>query len=457
MQRPGSSLDEMPQLSGSIPSSLSYGVESSAGLPGRRSLINYASENAGTFGPSNNIVRIPVSAQPGFLDLKEARLAFDLTCGTVASALDGGAHCIIQRLRVLSVTGLELERIESYNLIHTIFEQYGINQDEALQLATLSGAPKAPFGISGYLQSSADALKISELRHFEIRLRNGWFNPTLGKLLPPQIGFTLELTLGPTASCLNAATSSDYTATNFYLKIPSVLVDDQGFMDRVRMLQQRGSEWNATTYKLYTATLGPNTNQQTMQISDRSYSLAAFIGCLRLQANVNLVSAYKNSQRSIQYLSSYQFTIGSQLYPPTQINSSPGTIVAGGTAAGKDIGGVDFSSSTPMNISQAFAEVKRVFGMEKGIITANAYWGSEVLNTGTEAGTNGCGIFAVDCKSYHNDRRTTSGIDTASQAVPITLNISLNGAANANVQCDIFAMCDVKFVMMPGGEIRSMV
>lgn len=454
MQRPGSSLDEMSQLSGSIPSSLSYGVESSAGLPGRRSLINYASENAGTFGPSNNIVRIPVSAQPGFLDLKEAKLTFDLTCGSTASSLDGGAHCIIQRLRVLSVTGLELERIESYNLIHTIYEQYGISADEAIQIGTLSGAPKPAYGARGYLQSTADTLAISELRHFEIKLRNGWFNPALGKLLPPQIGFTLELTLGPTASTLKTATSSDYTATNFYLKIPTVLVDDQGFMDRVRMLQQRGSEWNATTYKLYTATLAANTNQQTMQISDRSYSLAAFIGCLRLQANVNLVSAYKNSQRSIQYLSQYQFTIGSQLYPPSQINSNPGTIVGGGTAANKYI---STDATTALNISQPFAEVKRVFGMDKGVINANAYWGSEVGNTGTEAGTNGCGIFAVDCKSYHNDKRTTSGIDTASQAVPITLNISLNGAANANVQCDVFAMCDVKFVMMPGGEIRSMV
>ncbi len=451
MQRPGSSLDEMPQLSGSIPSSLSYGIESSAGLPGRRSLINFASENAGTFGPSNNIVRIPVSAQSGFLDLTNARLAFDLTA-VAALQLDGGAHCMIQRLRVLSVTGLELERIESYNLIHTIIEQYAVPNQELLALGALSGAPKPPFSAYGYLQSTADDMLINKVRHFEIKLRNGWFNPTLGKLLPPQIGFTLELTLGPAAGCFVGA-APNYTVANFFLKIPSVMVDDQGFIERVRMLQQRGAEWNATTYKLYTGVLQPNTANQTMQISDRSYSLNALIGCLRIQSYVNLVTAFKLSNRSIQYISQYQYTIGSQLYPPNQINVDPGLTTTGGSATTVVI----TNALTNLNISQAFAEAKRVFGMDKGVLNANAFWGSEQQTT-PGVTSNGAGVFCVDCKSYHNDKRTTSGIDTASQAVPITLNISTNACSTGTVlQCDVFAMCDVKFVMMPGGEIRSMV
>ncbi len=534
MQRPGS--DDgmgMPSIGGSIPKSLSYGIESSSGLPGRRSLLQFSAENTSTFSPSNNVVRIPVNSTQ-FLDLIESRLCFDLTIsGTSTNVqLDGGAACIINRLRILSVTGLELERIESYNMLHCLLDQYMDTQDSRISNTSTSGCPgkdrllaystpandwyvstmsttqSTSLGITitggapgtsaitqtpgttglpiaegtiattvtsvGYAQEDSDAFNPSSaavMRHYELKLRNGWFNPTLKKLLPPNVSFVIELTLATAASCLTISNQADsgtatYTVQNFFFKVPGVMVSDSGFMERVRMLQQRGSEWNAVTYKLYTGVIA-GVGQASVQISDRSHSLTALITILRRQANINATGLYKLSKRSIQYVSQYQATIGSDLYPPAQISLSTTTNKGGGTVdGGVNVNGDRWWSNTTanMNISQCYSEAKRVFGWNHGLVGVTAFGSNEKpLNTGV-------GVLCIDCKSYHGEKRTTSGIDTASQAVPITLTMTVTDAAatgdsgsetnNAYVvlpiQVDTYAQADIKFIMMPGGELRSM-
>lgn len=491
----------MPSLSGSIPSSLSYGVESSSGLPGKRMLLQFAPENTSTFNESNNIVRIPVNSTQ-FLDMKQARLAFDLTIsGTTSEGfLDGGAACVIQRLRVLSVTGLELERIESYNLLHSILDQYASTQQDRISDNLTSGAPLqdryyidaqattavtnatvttgagtsnvsalpivangANIHMYGYGQEQADRFgpntSFTQLKHYELKLKAGWFNPSLGKLLPPNVSFVLELTLAPYASCLTAPSGTMlYSIQNFFLKIPGVMVMDSGFMERVRMLQQRGSEWNAVTYKLYTGVVSTASANNYVQISDRSHSMTALITILRTQAYINSITRFKLSKRSLQYISQYQATIGSDLYPPTQIELATSTATGGGTPSQlTPWDPLQTAASSSVNVSACFSEAKRVFGWDKGIVDYYSFGNSE------NGSNNGTGILCIDCKSYHGDKRTTSGIDTASQAVPITLRLAVTAAASSGngvtplpIQVDTFAQCDIKFIVMPGGEIRSM-
>lgn len=568
MQRPGS--DDgmgggMPSIGGSIPKSLSYGIESTSGLPGRRSLLQFSAENTSTFSPSNNVVRIPVNSTQ-FLDLVQGRLCFDLTISGTGTAvyLDGGAACVINRMRILSVTGLELERIESYNMLHTLLDQFTDTWDSRLSNSTTSGCPgkdrilayststaAAPTaagltvtapglltytggaasmtltGLSGagsivnvntnsgagtvtipgalagaaagavttivdsvtsigYAQEDADMFAPNSstiMRHYELRLRNGWFNPTLGKLLPPNVHFVIELTLATAASCLKDATSTaSYTIQNFFYKVPGVMVSDSGFMERVRMLQQRGSEWNAVTYKLYTGVIA-GVGQASVQISDRSHSLTALITILRSQAYVNDATRFSLSKRTIQYVSQYQATIGSDLYPPAQIALQTDATTGGGTpdggmavvATGTRRGDRWWNASTVgLNISQCYSEAKRVFGWNKGLVGINSFGSNEKPNN------TGTGVLCIDCKSYHGEKRTTSGIDTASQAVPITLTMTVTAAASTGtanwsgdlisgtganpnngqvilpIQVDTYAQADIKFIMMPGGELRSM-
>ena len=100
-----------------FPIGLRYNLSIQQGVAGSRNLARFSAENPSTFqGTQNNVVRIPVSS-PGFLDLKNAVLGFNIentsTGGTTVVTLDGGANAILQRYRVLSNNGNEIERIDS--------------------------------------------------------------------------------------------------------------------------------------------------------------------------------------------------------------------------------------------------------------------------------------------------------------------------------------------------------
>ena len=463
MQRPSS--DPMQgSLSGSIPESLQYGAEASQGLSGTRSMRNFAAENPGTFSPANNTIRIPVSAS-SFLDMQRSRLCFDLTNNgaSTSQTLDGSAACVIQRLRILSNTGSELERMESYNLISAVLNQYQASEEDSRELSICGGGASF-IGASGtgYNGVQCDVLNTNVIRHYEIKLLAGWFNPSLGKLLPPNVSFVLELTLASAASafkCNATVAAANYTLTNLFLKIPAVRVDDAGFMQRAAMLQQRGYSFPAVTYKLYTSSTDAAAGSTSIQISDRSHSLTALIAVMRGQSKVNDYNDFKLCKRTLQYVSSYQFVIGADLYPPTQVELSTDVTPAGTASSGTAPATVQFTGASVagLNVSAVYNQVKQVFP-GPSIVDLNSFANSEnTLN-------NGIGILAVDCKGYHSDKRTHSGIDTASQAVPITFKFMKTAAAvlttasipSTNIQVDVFAQCDIQFIMMPGGEMRSM-
>ena len=105
------------QMSGAVPLGLRYNLGVQDAIPAERITRRFQAENPSTFSPTNNVVRIPVNSE-NFLDLRNTVLGFNLKNSTATDTqwLDGGASCIIQRLRVLSNSGRELERIEQYNL-----------------------------------------------------------------------------------------------------------------------------------------------------------------------------------------------------------------------------------------------------------------------------------------------------------------------------------------------------
>jgi hypothetical protein len=403
-----------------------------------------------------------------FLDLKNGRLAFDMSTTAAAAVIsvpDGGAQCVIRRLRILGVDGAELERLEEYGLLASVLDQYQRTHEEMIADGVMKGSsieyrmsdasailavnmgldPNKGTGLTSRAATTEPAVpaNLSPSRHYEFQLKAGWLNPTLGKLLPPDMPFVIELTLDEITRAFRGAASA-YAVTNVYFKVPTVRVNDQAFMDRVGMLKSRGSEWSATTYKLHTSTLGGGTGSGVVQISDRSHSLKALIACFRLQTNISSATHYGLSKRSIQYITDYQAQIGSDLYPPTQVKIAIPAAVAGGSAENSIVAN---QTALGLNISDAFAEARRVFG-SNGVITAENFAGSELGQ--------GCGIASIDCQAYHSDKRTTSGLDTASQATPVTLNVTKGVAANGTLQVDVFAMADISFMALPGGGMRSM-
>ena len=128
--------DSMSYSASSIPACLKVATASiRRSIAAKGSLAGCSSENSGTFTPSNNVIRFPISSQ-GLLSLLEANFSVDLknTGTTDPVSLDTSAACVIRQLRIIGMDGTEVERINNYNLLDNIQGQYlgDMDQDDIL-------------------------------------------------------------------------------------------------------------------------------------------------------------------------------------------------------------------------------------------------------------------------------------------------------------------------------------
>jgi hypothetical protein len=500
MQNPADAMAPSSALSGLIPNELKYGQDIAAGIAAVTTLREFTAENQSTFTPANNTVRIPVSSDQ-FLDLSQAVLEFSLTGTGGASWFDGGAQSIIQRLRVLSSQGVELERIEDYATYASMLDKYTNTVAEMKTVGTQQGAPSriddSPYlpvvgptadtetlangltvtttvagnevamsnslGGQGYDPQQGAPQNADVARTYSFQLRGAWFNTHLKKLLPPSTAFTVELTLSPAVNCMTvyplnrdvAGGARAYTVNALKLRVPATRIDDPAFWDRVGQLKMRGYSWSGETCKLYTTTIAPGAGNKTINLHDRSHSLNALVAMMRLQYGLTSSAVFKRSVSTIQYVSDYQYQIGSQLFPPAKIEVATGQEEAwvayqgnwGGTPQGTR---VITPAAANLKIAPAWNESKRAFGFEHGVLTPEDFAQSE--------NNNGTGVLAVNLRAFKEDGRSTSGIDTATQGLPITFNFTTNTnatGAHSGIQVDHFAFCDIEFEMMPGGALQS--
>ena len=69
--------DSMSFSSSAIPRCLAVGNASiRRGISARKSLARFSAESSGTFTPTNNVIRFPISSH-GLVSLSEAKLSFD--------------------------------------------------------------------------------------------------------------------------------------------------------------------------------------------------------------------------------------------------------------------------------------------------------------------------------------------------------------------------------------------
>jgi hypothetical protein len=250
----------------------------------------------------------------------------------------------------------------------------------------------------------------------------------------------------------------NYQVTGMELKIPSISVQDSAFNQRISMMKQNGVSWRATTFKNHINTAVANDALEVLQLADRSMALRAIFSVLRRQTFVNAGDRFSQSKKSIQYTQAYQYQIGSDMYPPAQVQIKAGSVAAGGTAKGTR---VYDSTAANLNVSESFAEAQRAFGTfaanapSAGLIEAESFAQSEH--------NNGAGMLACDLSAY-NDNQVVSGIDTTSQALPVALRLHKRACAAPGVdadagqgaiQVDTYCMADIEFMMMPDGSLTS--
>ena len=187
-------------------------------------------------------------------------------------------------------------------------------------------------------------------------------------------------------------------------------------------------------------------------------ALRAIFSVLRRQAFVNDRARFSQSKKSIQYSRAYQYQIGSDMYPPGDVQINAGSTVAGGAAKATR---VYASDANDLNVSESFAEAQRAFGTfgakapSAGLIGAESFAKSEH--------SNGTGMLACDLSAYSGSQ-VISGIDTASQALPVALRLRKSACAadgadvtdgQGAIQVDSYCMADIEFLMMPDGSLTS--
>jgi len=471
----------------SYPLGVRYNIGISEGVAGSRNLIKFQAENPSTFtGLNNNSVRIPVSAG-SFLDLKNAVLGFTVknTSGQVAT-LDGSCACIIQRLRILSVQGNEIERLDQYGQLHAILDQYAGSLTSLISNCAMDGGARRvsssvkqpsvavgasstgllsdgttfvtgaiggsitianPLGGKGYLQEEADSLDNNVSRDYQVGLKSGFFSPSTAKMLPPNVSFVLELTLAPAGSCIFTSATAAYEATNFILSVPSVNILDASAMNRLNERIARGVSYKCTSFNHHVNTLNSGAGASSLQIGDRSLRLKGLISVFRPQADLSDSTKFKLSKRTVQHIDNYQYQIGSAQYPVNQVKIKT-DVSTSFTTANTRLG---LSSNSTMNISEAYTECLRVFGglnsnMGSCVIGAEEY-AQSTLN-------NGCGLIAVDLMSY-SDGSVSSGINTASNALPVVLNIQKNAKIVTDYQVDTYAIKELVVMIDSFGALFS--
>ncbi len=116
--------------------------------PAKSSIRKFYPSNGRTFKYDGvNIVQLPLAAEGQFLDAaSHSFLKFDMvfksnTKGQEMRMGGGGAHCWIDRMRILSATGQQLEDIQDYNVLHSMLTDLTCSPDHiSTVLATRSGA-----------------------------------------------------------------------------------------------------------------------------------------------------------------------------------------------------------------------------------------------------------------------------------------------------------------------------
>jgi hypothetical protein len=272
----------------------------------------------------------------------------------------------------------------------------------------------------------------------------------LGKLLPPGVSFTLELTLETGTLFLKSAALGDgYEVRNPALYIPEVQVHDQAFMARVANMMRSGISWRGLSFKTHINTIDAGAaGQQLININDRSMNLRGICTVVRRTTLFNAVTVYSLSKSSIQYFTQYQYSVGSQQYPPHPVDIYAGAQADGGTAANTIVWA---PGTATQDVARCFSEAQRFWGTlhrsgdAGGVIGMENFAQSE-LNHGT-------GILCVDLQTY-SDSGVVSGVDTASAALPIQLTVTRGVSATTNAMtAHSFCLHDRLFRLGPDGSM----
>ena len=410
----------MNQQQLSLPHSMRYGIASQQSVKSTCNLRRFDPNNGGTFDSSGaNEIRISLQA-PGFMDTSKHLIQFEITGkhGVADANLDFDIGCIIDQVRLESM-GTVLERLDRYQIFNVAKSCYCNNLTEMASNEIIGGGRALRTGASSQGAKIGFGGENDATKTFGLQLRSGLLVNKHKHAIPmgsPPI--ELIIRLNSSAQALvgeNTSTDAAYEIRNVRFTCPVYTIEDESVMEQYReVLASQSLQFTGTTYKAYVGAIDTSTSS-TVQINDRSKSLLALVGVMRPAASINTyVGVASLSLFSVTSLSRYTYNIGGQQYPP---------------------GGVecDTDQNKSINLVQLYDQARKALSDSNhdycnGLLTIQS-----VCGNGTTKG-NDCakGVMSVDLRSFSDRERSMVGLDTASNAQPMTLELNFAEALPAH-------------------------
>jgi len=446
------------QDTASLPLAVRYGIALSPAVMGQQTMSRFDAVNGSTFsmGASSQEIRINVSA-PGFLLGSHSYLHFELTnTGSKIVKLQNSSADIIESLRIES-NGVELERLDGYNMYDGIIKNYQ-NQESTAIVGSVEGTPHPALSASAQVGTGvlSNIAKTNGSNSYVLRLNSGFLSGGALKKAIPLIGtggFTIVLRLATISEAFiqvnDNGTQSDGASTDAVISVknprfyaPVFQIEDAGFAQRYStMLNSMGIEWSGVTSKRYTNQLavGGVGNINILQLNDRSLSLRGFATAIRPNANAD---AFKTNSLSsdVTMCTRYRYMISGQESP---------------------LGGIDVATNNP---GRAYLEALNLFtdmNDPHTVVNYGLFLSSGVATSGDDEGKPGDtsntyskGSICVNLKKYGDRNLNLTGLNTAMSTTPSTVELTCRKVHEV-MRVDTFAICDAIYRLDANGAFSS--
>ena len=440
--------------------------------------------NGQTFSTGgNNIIRVDLSAD-ALLDTQHSYIRFTMTAANAAAkGIDpAGGHAFFSRLRV-EQSGTILEDIQAYNKLmgaiilpcqasdeysnlrqltegqHAPFSATnGANATPVAQAAAGAGAP-INVGVEaiGLGTNAADQVAAGGTVDFCIPLMSGLLN--CEKLVPLMLmsaPLTIELELAPTAECVVGAAGAIEISNFRYIANLVEVGSEVG--QQLRMLQEMSGgvlTLTGQTYRHFSGNIIAAQTSSNINVPARVKSMKSiFFNMPGTDAGGGTGSdlgSFDVGTGGHNNVESFQFKIGSVVYPPTPVRCQFGT--AGANAEST------VSGETVFELEKAWGNVGSRFGLGSKAKAAAFYKSPNVRAVPAAAGGGNFNLaanaeryapFGLDMEAFQRVA-IESGVNTADRALPITL--TLEHTASVASVIDIYVLADALFYINADGSM----
>lgn len=447
--------------------------------------------NGGTFSTTGaNIIRIDLSAD-ALLDTQHSYLRFTVTTVGQTMGIDpAGGHAFISRLRV-EQSGTVLEDIQSYNKligavvlpcqassdydgVRTLTEGQhadfsATNNSIGLPVAQGIGAgPVVPpqVGVEGISAGTngIDQVGVGGSYTFAIPLTSGLLN--CEKLVPLMLmsaPLTIEMELAPAAECGSAAAAGISHNITDVRYIANLVEVGNEVGQQLRMLQEMSGgvlTLTGQTYRHFAGSITAAATNTIVNVPARVKSMKSiFFNAPGVNAAGNTAAAvtdYDVGTGGHNNIDSYQFKIGSVVYPPTPVRCNFGTQAAAGAGTEPIV-----SAETVLELEKAWGNVGSRMGLGGKCKSGMFYRFANTRAIPSAAGGAGFNAlvnaqryapFGLDMEAFQRVA-IESGVNTADRSLPITLELTHGGAAAVASNLDVYVLADALFYINADGSM----